>query len=71
MKACEIVEREILDGIKFKEGRTFKQYQNAVKRAFLCRGYSPILAHYDEAGNCTICGESGRCAGWHLYAIKA
>ena len=23
------------------------------------------IAQYDVAGNCTVCGEAGRCPGWH------
>ena len=27
-----------------------------------------ISATYDAAGNCTICGEAGRCPGYHAIA---
>lgn len=28
-------------------------------------GKKTHIARYDAAGNCTSCGESGRCPGWH------
>lgn len=44
---------------------TEKQYKNMVRRAMLRAGLKPVAAIYDEAGNCTVCGEAGRCPGWH------
>jgi hypothetical protein len=35
---------------------------HALKR----KGYAPIKASYDDGGNCLICGEAGRCPGWHI-----
>ena len=37
----------------------------AVKRALLRAGLPPKRATYDAAGNCTTCGEAGRCPGYH------
>ena len=28
-------------------------------------GETPVAAKFDGAGNCTICGEAGRCPGVH------
>ncbi len=29
-------------------------------------GQQPHAAIEDHAGNCLVCGEAGRCPGWHL-----
>ena len=42
-----------------------KRFFEFQRRAILRQGYIPIPARWDEAGNCTVCGESGRCPGWH------
>jgi len=51
------------------EKRTFNTqaaYKRHVKNAYIDLGYKPLKAKYDNAGNCILCGESGRCPGWHL-----
>jgi predicted aldo/keto reductase-like oxidoreductase len=40
-------------------------YERAQYRAIKKTGTPPVKAQYDEAGNCVICGECGRCPGWH------
>ena len=40
-------------------------YNQAVRRAFLKAGYTPIRAQYNPAGDCLTCGECGRCPGYH------
>jgi hypothetical protein len=35
------------------------------KQRIIKAGLLPIRADYDSTGNCTTCGESGRCPGWH------
>lgn len=40
-------------------------YKRAMKRVLVKQGVTPIKARYDQAGNCTTCGEAGRCPGWH------
>jgi hypothetical protein len=52
---------------------TRTQYQSKVKRALMKGGNFPVKAVYDYAGNCVICGECGRCHGWHTIdeTIKA
>ncbi len=42
-----------------------REYQLAVRALIIHRGEKPIKASYNKAGNCTICGEAGRCPGWH------
>lgn len=32
------------------------------------RSLVPVAARWDGAGNCVICGEAGRCPGWHTPA---
>jgi len=44
---------------------TRAQYISQVKRKLLAQGYQPVRAIYDAGGNCVICGEAGRCPGWH------
>lgn len=40
----------------------------ALQSAFESAGHRTALAEYDLAGNCTRCGESGRCPGVHIVA---
>lgn len=41
---------------------------HAATRAKILRaGRAPIPAEIDPAGNCRICGEAGRCPGWHYH----
>ena len=42
-----------------------KAYEAAVKHGLIRQGKHPIKARYDRAGNCLICGECGRCPGYH------
>lgn len=42
--------------------RTFKA---AVARELRRAGERAVRARYDAAGNCTVCGEAGRCPGYH------
>lgn len=44
---------------------TRAKYTAKVKRELESQGYQPVKAVYDAGGNCTICGEAGRCPGWH------
>ena len=46
--------------------RTRQGYRRVVTRWFEQAGYQTVMASYDAAGNCTICGEAGRCAGVHI-----
>jgi hypothetical protein len=46
------------------EGRA--PFYRWVKQILVEAGYEPVKAVFDEAGNCTVCGECGRCPGWHL-----
>lgn len=31
------------------------------------RRYGPVRAEVDRLGNCDICGEAGRCPGYHIH----
>jgi len=44
---------------------TFAQFSANYRRRLVRAGHKPIRATYDAAGNCRICGECGRCPGWH------
>ena len=64
MKGFEIAESV------FKRHGTFKSHaamQRAIQAYIIkhmaLRDY--VRATYDKAGNCTRCGECGRCPGWH------
>ena len=35
------------------------------RQAIMAASGSAVRAECDEAGNCIICGEAGRCPGWH------
>lgn len=39
--------------------------EDAVKRLIVAANMRPVPGRRDRAGNCVICGESGRCPGWH------
>jgi hypothetical protein len=58
---------QTMNGSEFfsKKPLTYSQYKSKVKRLLLKAGYNPVKASYDKAGNCKICGEAGRCPGWH------
>jgi hypothetical protein len=43
-----------------------RAYEDSILKAYRDRGIEPVRATYDAAGNCTICGECGRCPGWHM-----
>lgn len=40
-------------------------FRSAVRRELEAAGLMAYRAIYDNAGNCRVCGESGRCPGWH------
>lgn len=42
-----------------------QRYHELTYRSLLAVGVEPVRAEYDAAGNCTVCGEAGRCPGWH------
>lgn len=42
-----------------------KAFAAHVRRQIIKAGFTPVKATEDDAGNCTICGECGRCPGWH------
>lgn len=44
---------------------SFEAFSQSVYDELVAKGVTPIQAFYDEGMNCLICGESGRCPGWH------
>lgn len=50
---------------------TFGAYQRKVRKAIVRAGFTPVKAERDEAGNCIVCWECGRCPGWHTSAEYA
>lgn len=50
---------------KGKPYRRRSDFVRAVYRWLVSKGYVPVAGLRDEAGNCRICGEAGRCPGWH------
>jgi hypothetical protein len=44
---------------------TQAKYYESQRMALVSAGVQPIKAEFDCAGNCTTCGEAGRCPGWH------
>ena len=44
---------------------SFETYSQKIHDELIAQGITPIKAIYDEGMNCLICGESGRCPGWH------
>jgi len=40
-------------------------YRLAVRASFRRSGALALPADYDAAGYCLLCGEAGRCPGWH------
>jgi hypothetical protein len=45
--------------------KTYRAFKAQMKREIAAEGLTPIRAVFDAAGNCTVCGDSGRCPGWH------
>ena len=41
-------------------------YTTATKRAYDRLKIATVQATYDDGGNCQLCGECGRCPGWHV-----
>ncbi len=33
-------------------------------------GFHPVEPREDDAGNCVVCGEAGRCPGVHAFEIR-
>jgi len=52
------------------EERTPTAYTAWYRAALIAYHLKPIPAVEDEHGDCVICGEAGRCAGWHYEGEK-
>jgi len=60
------IENEIKDSIPFQEGRTRQQYAWVFRGRIISLGYKARKAVRGWDGNCLICGEAGRCPGYHI-----
>lgn len=60
MSAFEFAQR-----IPYQEGRTRAQFVAQLRRALRAARVPYGNATYDDAGNCRVCGEAGRCPGAH------
>ena len=69
MKSFEIL--DIVVAARLKHDLPFYSraaLERAVKREFVKQGIPAIRAMYDRYGDCTVCGECGRCPGYHTPA---
>lgn len=51
--------------------KTRKQFEAEARRALVRAGLVPVRAIEDASGNCTTCGEAGRCPGWHAQEVAS
>ena len=58
-------EHELLDAQPYKL-HTRSSNMRFAHALFRRHGYRTVTATYDDAVNCLLCGESGRCPGVHL-----
>lgn len=58
--AIEIIDRNPRYGFPSREA-----FEDYVKAEIEKAGHTPIRPWYSETGDCQICGEAGRCPGWH------
>lgn len=56
---------QILDKLPYKLFPSRLALEQRNKQAILNAGHIPIRAILDDSGDCVICGEAGRCPGWH------
>lgn len=56
---------DIIDKLPHKTFTTQKAYYLRNRKALERAGQIAYKALFDEVGNCKICGECGRCPGWH------
>ncbi len=59
---------DLLQAHPIKGFASCEAYSMAVRELLLRFGQTPIRSNFDSAGNCEICGECGRCPGWHTQA---
>jgi len=48
----------------FASREAFVQF---VRTAIETAGYRAVSPKEDKAGNCVVCGEAGRCPGYHAF----
>lgn len=58
---------EAADQVPYKPGRTRVEFMRAVRGVLRRKGISCVPAVVDKDGNCTVCGEAGRCPGVHTH----
>ena len=61
---------DLLQAHPIKGFASHEDYSMAVRELLLRLGHTPVRAPFDSAGNCEICGECGRCPGWHIPSEK-
>lgn len=63
-RAADIIQK-YKDRPEYQGFENLEAYHRWVKRRLEFEGFKPLKALTDEAGNCVICGEAGRCPGYH------
>jgi hypothetical protein len=53
-------------GANYRGPVSRRAVEDRARRLCQSRAGVAVRATYDSAGNCQICGEAGRCLGWHL-----
>lgn len=68
----QATENTVQDYLFAKHGTYHRRaaYVRAFKRELQRLGYAVDMSQYDEAGNCTRCGEAGRCPGCHVAVVQ-
>jgi len=59
--------KQIIEALPFKQFKSHRAHDQRNKKAIEAAGYRAVKARYDNAGNCTVCHEAGRCPGYHVY----
>ena len=60
MKAIDIISK-----LPHKTFESQAAYWERNKTVLEQEGFKPYQAKFDDVGNCKVCGEAGRCPGWH------
>lgn len=57
--------KQIIGRLSHRTFPTCAAFYERNKRAIIAATGQAVPAEFDGAGNCVICGEAGRCPGWH------
>lgn len=68
MKTYDLLEKA--DWLSWKPFKSERAFSDRVRKVIVKNGFTPIKGKKDRGGNCLICGESGRCLGWHTEADR-